>query len=243
MNQGDTNLMIERAAADATDRLDLWTRLLADWRPRSVLEIGVWRGEFAEAILKACPTIERYYLLDAWRPLPNWNKPLNVSVREFEDARAATMHGTEFAAAKRVELRGTTAEVIGHVADESLDFAYIDGDHTHRGIMIDLLNAWPKVRAGGFIGGDDCTPTPWQHDERFEPTLVYQVASDFAEAKQCEMWLLGFHQFVVQKRPGNYARHDLTGEYSGTELAPHIMPRRTLLQHARRVIARTIKGR
>ena len=31
-------------------------------------------------------------------------------------------------------LRGTTTEVIDRVPDRSVDFAYIDGDHTLRGI-------------------------------------------------------------------------------------------------------------
>ena len=54
---------------------------------------------------------------------------------------------------KVVILRGRTKEVIDQVPDNSLDFAYIDGDHTLRGITIDLMNVLPKIKEGGIIGG------------------------------------------------------------------------------------------
>lgn len=242
MSDGNT-AALEAAIAEAHDRTELWATLLDRWRPRHVLEIGVWRGAFAETLLGQCGSIERYYLLDAWRPLAQWNKPLNVSAPEFEDARAEAMRRTAFAAAKRVELRGTTAEVIGALDDGGLDFVYIDGDHTLRGITSDLLRVWPKVRAGGFVGGDDFTPTPWQHDERFEPTLVFPFAVYFAEAMDCQVWALPFHQFLIAKQADTFAFHDLTDAYQSISIGPHVSPRRTLSQHARRAIVHAIKGR
>jgi hypothetical protein len=54
------------------------------------------------------------------------------------------MKKTEFASAKRVVLRGRTKEVIDDIPDNSLDFAYIDGDHTLRGITVDLIKVFPR---------------------------------------------------------------------------------------------------
>jgi hypothetical protein len=48
-------------------------------------------------------------------------------------------------------LRGRTRELINQIPDDSLDFAYIDGDHTLRGITIDLVRLLPKMREGGVI--------------------------------------------------------------------------------------------
>jgi len=58
-----------------------------------------------------------------------------------------------------VILRGKTAEVIDQITDGELDLAYIDADHTLKGIAIDLIRVYPKVRDGGFLGGDDFTTT------------------------------------------------------------------------------------
>ena len=74
-----------------------------------------------------------------------------------------TMERTSEYEAKRVVLRGTTTEVIDEIPDGSLDFAYVDGDHTLRGITIDLVSVFPKIREGGWIGGDDFSPSIWQH--------------------------------------------------------------------------------
>lgn len=37
----------------------------------------------------------------------------------------------------------------------SLDFVYIDGDHSYNGVKKDINNYFPKVKSGGVIGGHD----------------------------------------------------------------------------------------
>jgi hypothetical protein len=44
---------------------------------------------------------------------------------------------------------------LGVVEDESLDFVYIDGDHSFDAVMLDLILWSRKVRKGGFVGGHD----------------------------------------------------------------------------------------
>ena len=39
--------------------------------------------------------------------------------------------------------------------DETLQFVWIDGDHNEGVVFRDLENFWPKIKMGGFIGGDD----------------------------------------------------------------------------------------
>lgn len=39
--------------------------------------------------------------------------------------------------------------------DESLDFVFIDANHTYEGMMTDLVDWFPKVKKGGMIGGHD----------------------------------------------------------------------------------------
>lgn len=39
--------------------------------------------------------------------------------------------------------------------DASLDFIFIDGDHTYDGVMNDLNLWWPKLKVGGIISGHD----------------------------------------------------------------------------------------
>lgn len=203
---------LQQLSDRCTGRLDFWARFCNEYQVAAVAEVGVFKGRFAEALLQQCPAITDYYLIDPWRNLPEWNKPANVHDDRFERFYNEAMDRTAFAAGKRHVLRGKTTEVIDSIGDESLDFTYIDGDHTLKGITIDLVNCWPKVKAGGFIGGDDFSPTIWQHDQRYEPTLVFPFAIYFAEAVGAPIYGLGDNQFLIEKSSKGFSFQDLSGQ-------------------------------
>jgi Methyltransferase domain len=144
-----------RNLLDAPTRMDLWVSVVQAAAARNVSEIGDFRGNFAAQLLAGCDSIQRYYMVDPWRHLDDWNKPSNKSDKVFERFYRETMDKTEEYAAKRIVLRGRTIDIIDEIPEGSLDFVYIDGDHTLRGIAVDLIKVYPKVRQGGLIGGDD----------------------------------------------------------------------------------------
>jgi Methyltransferase domain len=209
-----------RELSEASEsRVDLWTRFIAETEAAGVAEIGVYRGQFAARVLDGCPGIATYYMIDPWRNLADWNKPANKTDKVFEKFYAEAMERTHAHEAKRVVLRGTTAEVIDQIPDGSLDFAYIDGDHTLRGITVDLIKVFPKIREGGWIGGDDFSPSIWQHSEEYEPTLVFPLAVHFAEAVGAPIHGLPHKQFLIEKAADSgHAFVDLTGRYGDLEL-------------------------
>lgn len=222
----DFDAVLRRIAGAVPSRVQLWLAVLQQSGVRTMAEIGVFRGDFARSILQGSPAIERYYLVDPWRHLPDWNKPANTSGEAFDDIRAEALSAVVPFAGKCRELRGTTTEVIGRIPDGSLDAVYIDGDHTLRGVTIDLMCSLAKVRDGGWIGGDDFSPTIWQHPEGFEPTLVFPFAVHFAEAAGLPVYALPHGQFLIHKQPGSgFAFIDLTGRYGSTALLPQVAPR------------------
>jgi hypothetical protein len=117
-------------------RLLYWSSFINSLGLKECAEVGVWKGLFAEHILKECPNVERYLMVDSWRHLTGWNKPFNVDDEEFCKIYLEAKDRTEFASPRRKILRGTTMETEKYIADESLDFFYIDGDHSLRGIVI-----------------------------------------------------------------------------------------------------------
>ncbi|HSS95608.1 MAG TPA: class I SAM-dependent methyltransferase [Terriglobales bacterium] len=184
-----------------------------------MVEIGVYQGDFARTVLEGCADIERYYMLDPWRHLDDWNKPANETNAVFENFYQIAKSKTDFAKDKRVILRGKTTEVIDEIADGELDFAYIDGDHTLKGITIDLVRVYSKIRVGGFIGGDDFSRTVWAHKTTYEPNLVFPFAVYFAEAVGTTIYALPHVQFCLQKTQQREFRFvDLTGHYSDLTL-------------------------
>jgi len=192
-------------------------------------ELGVYRGDFAAEVMRRCEGLAAYYMIDPWRHLNDWNKPANHDDSVLEEYFRETTAKTEFAAAKRVILRGKTCEVIEQIADGELDFAYIDADHTLKGITIDLIRVYPKVRSGGFVGGDDFTRSVWEHHSKFEPTLVFPFAVYFAEAVGARIYALPYSQFCIQKGHGEqFAFVDLTGHYDDTALRNQFAPEKLL---------------
>lgn len=211
-------------------RLDLWIHFAQTTKVKNMVELGVYRGDFASELLRQCGSIEKYYMLDPWRHLDNWNKPANKDTDIFEQFLSETKAKTEFAAQKRIILQGKTTEVVEQIADSELDFAYIDGDHTLKGIAIDLIRLFPKVRNGGWIGGDDFCRTIWQHPTTFEPTLVFPFAVYFAEAVGARIFALPHSQFLLEKdesKPFEFI--DLTGSYDDVGLRNQFLPNKVLM--------------
>jgi len=211
--------IIKESIDKSSTRLDLWIHFLQLSKVRRMVELGVYKGDFASKLLEKCPTIEKYYMIDPWRHLNAWNKPANKNDNIFKKFLLETKLKTDFAAEKRIILQGKTTEVVDEIADGELDFAYIDGDHTLKGIAIDLIRLFPKIRFGGWIGGDDFSRTVWQHDTTFEPTLVFPFAVYFAEAVGARIYALPNQQFLIEKDIAqSFSFIDLTGNYGDVGL-------------------------
>ena len=185
------------------NRNALWIQLIntiSQKKKVRIAEIGVWKGHFAYQVLKNCPNIEKYYLVDPWRHLNDWEKPLNVSNEQFDSAFETTMKKLDFAKDKICVLRGTTLEVADQINDSELDLVYIDGDHTAKGIVIDLIKLFPKVKKGGVIGGDDYVDKIHQHDPNlFDPTMVKPVVNGFVAAHKVKYFFSNSNQFAFIK--------------------------------------------
>lgn len=221
----DAELIIRESIAQSSSRLDLWIHFLQTTKVKHMVEVGVYRGDFASNLLKECRSIEKYYMIDPWRHLDDWNKPANKNNDIFEQFLSETKSKTDFAAKKRIILRGKTTEVVDKIPDAELDFAYIDGDHTLKGITIDLIRLFPKIKDGGWIGGDDFRRTAWQHGTTFEPTLVFPYAVYFAEAVDARIYALPYSQFLIEKdNSQSFSFIDLTGNYGELSLRDQFHP-------------------
>lgn len=221
-----TEADIRRLAEAPVDRQTFWTSFLTLSGRSVIAEVGVYRGDFAARVLDECDAVERYYMVDPWRHLDDWNKPANKSNDIFERYYQEVLDKTAAHEAKRVLLRGRTLEVADQIGDGELDFVYIDGDHTLRGITTDLQKMYPKVRDGGFIGGDDFCRSMFQHSEEFEPTLVFPYAVYFAEAVGARIYALPHRQFLIHKRAGSgHSFIDLTGRYQDTTIKAQLAGR------------------
>jgi len=120
------------------------------------VEIGVDVGDFSKHILSKTK-MDMYYCIDTWQD--NFGSDcIKVSFDKDGNARMEQACNTlaEYINNKRaILLRGTSLEASKGFAEETIDFCYIDGDHSLFGIYEDL-HAWvPKIRLGGICSGHD----------------------------------------------------------------------------------------
>ena len=210
---------IKQIVDRSNNRIDFCINFVNDLDLVSIAEVGVFKGEFAEKLLRSSAGVENYLMVDPWRNLSDWNKPANENNDVFEGFFQEALRRTSFASERIKILRGKTTEVIDQIEDDSIDLVYIDGDHTLKGVAIDLINLWPKVKKNGFIIGDDFSRSIWQHNFNFEPTMVFPFAVYFAEAVNAIIYGLPFNQFLITKESRGFIFNDLTnGLYSNLEL-------------------------
>jgi len=224
-----TRQLITSCMSGSRSRTEFWAEFIRTTQIQRMLEVGVWQGDFAADILQRCDCVKEYYMIDPWRHLQDWNKPANQNDAVLDSFYEMTKAKTEFAKDRRVILRGKTTEVIDQIKDGELDFAYIDGDHTLKGIAIDLVRVYPKIKVGGFLGGDDFSRTIWSHKATFEPTLVFPFAVYFAEAVGATIYSLPNIQFVLHKTEQRaFGFVDLAGQYDDLSLRSQVTPEKMI---------------
>lgn len=112
------------------------------------VEVGVFRGEnmarFCEAGLDMIG-------IDPWT-----DEDMNT-IREHKEPAEATYQRTieKLKPYKYELIRKTSQEAVKDFPDNSLDFVYIDSNHSFGHVAMDLMIWLEKVRKGGIISGHD----------------------------------------------------------------------------------------
>lgn len=66
-----------------TSRFDIWIDFLTFHRVEHMVEVGVFKGEFAERMLRGVQSLLCYHMIDPWIHLEDWNKPANKDNETF----------------------------------------------------------------------------------------------------------------------------------------------------------------
>ncbi len=112
-------------------------------------EIGVERGRNSKSILKGL-NIEKLYLIDVW---VNYDEIEHVWTNIYENYRHVIRM---FRKDKRVEIIKEYSEyAVHHIKKDSLDFVYIDANHSYKYVLKDIEIWITRVRKGGIIAGHD----------------------------------------------------------------------------------------
>ncbi|TAH33058.1 MAG: class I SAM-dependent methyltransferase [Alphaproteobacteria bacterium] len=129
-------------------------------------EVGVWKGDFSEKILRFRDP-QRLYLIDPWQfdegivtIGARHGLPPGINMEKVDDGAGIEniYHyvAKRFANQNNVQImRHTSVDAAAKIQDASLDWAYIDGDHSYQAVAQDLRAWHPKIKSGGVLCGDD----------------------------------------------------------------------------------------
>ena len=169
---------------------DMEVRLIKRWHVISDLvrdhgwthgcEVGVKQGENLFFIMDHCPDLIMTGV-DAWEK--------QLSEKDGEDYRHWDMEGMYKGVAEKAKKYGERLLIIKNwsteaakiFADNSLDFVFIDAQHTYDSLKADI-EAWePKIKKGGYMLG---------HDIHFPGVLkaVKEIYPDYTELEN-KVWI------------------------------------------------------
>ena len=134
-------------------------------------EIGVWKGYFSRQLCKRVPGL-KLYCIDLWEPFSCDFFPKSLSKssasenkkwyfafesKEWQDSfyRSACWRLSKYNA---IIIRKASMEAVKDFPEGSLDFIYIDANHSYDFVMQDLIEWSKRVRIGGIISGHDYDP-------------------------------------------------------------------------------------
>ncbi len=122
---------------------------LLDQMPRRarVAEVGVAFGDFTQEILERCAP-RKLFLIDLWE-----SSRYAAGLSRIEKRHAAAIE------AGTVEIRrGRSVDILRSLAPASLDWVYIDTDHSYATTLGELETCEKLIAPGGRIAGHDfCT--------------------------------------------------------------------------------------
>ena len=153
-------------------------RLFAELGYTAGAEVGVAEGHFSRTLCENIPGVQ-LYCCDLWDTY--YRDTTKLKDRRMQDNALALAHekldqyNTHF-------IRKASMDAVREIADRSLDFVYIDADHSFDFTMQDLIEWSRKVRRGGIVAGHD-----WY---KFRGAGVVEAVNAYTNAHQINEWFI-----------------------------------------------------
>lgn len=154
-------------------RKNVISKYITDYDLKKGAELGVWKGDTFMYLIETHPDLFMIGV-DAYKERPeNINKRSlgkEAYINHTAPDGARWEHELDF---KNITefclkypdrtkfIRDDTDRAAEQVENESLDFVFIDADHSEEGVTNDIKNWGPKVKLGGFIIGHDYHSGGW----------------------------------------------------------------------------------
>jgi len=148
---------------------DFLAKLLAENGFNKGVEVGVRDGNYSAELCKANPNIE-LYCIDPWVKYGRYSQESQDI--HYENARS------KLVSYNVTLIRNYSTKAVAEFPYRTLDFVFIDGNHTFDHCMQDLIMWGRRVRRGGIISVHDYSSIPgdvgtavnaYTHGHRIDP--------------------------------------------------------------------------
>ena len=139
------------------------------------VELGTFKGEFSKKILDNWSG--SLFMVDVWRPLSEEEYEDQSNHTNHADAYNVTMNNTREHAERAHMLRCKGKIAANLFPDGTLDFVYIDANHTYEAVLNDIALWYPKVKSGGILAGHDYIKLKYDKDVKNIPLMLWNDES------------------------------------------------------------------
>lgn len=175
---------------------DGFAALLNDMGCVRGVEIGVEQGLYSDVLCRAIPGLD-LYCVDPYKAYGGYrdhvSQPKLDRFFEVAQARLATYHVTF--------IRNFSMAAVHDFDDASMDFVYIDGNHSIQHCINDIAEWSKKVKPGGIIAGHD-----YARYRLPNQIQVVQAVNAWTDANEIAPWFLLGRQAKVEGEIRDNAR-------------------------------------
>lgn len=176
------NLAISKSPVEIRDfDRDSMAGLFGELNFKLGVEVGVRDGGYSKVLMDIIPGLTLYGV-DPFEPHHGYR----------DHVRKSTFQAFEQEAHDKLDrydtyyfMRDYSSQAVDKFADNSLDFVYIDGDHSFYEATFDIEKWSQKVRPGGIISGDD-----YFNHKGNARIHVYQVVNGYTQAWNIKPWFV-----------------------------------------------------
>ena len=162
-------------------------QLFAELGYRVGCEIGLARGKNAQKMFEYIPNL-KLFAVDAYKEHPQCSYKATAISRNMDDLYHASVKKQAYnrmQGKNAIIIEKFSEDAVRDIPDNSLDFVYIDGDHSYDFVILDMILWGRKVRKGGIISGHDYYDDKNKSSRRAKVT---QAVNDYVRVHGIELY-------------------------------------------------------
>ena len=158
---------------------DTLAKWFCEWGFTEGVEVGTRTGAYAEVLCASNPKLH-LTCVDPWLSYDGYLEFVNQQNRQDKYYRVAKERLLKYNCSL---IRKFSVDGAKDFPDESLDFVYIDGNHSLLYVLQDLYAWIPKIKKGGVISGHDYLWFEWYKDLQ-----VVEALEAYIKANRIKQW-------------------------------------------------------